>query len=983
MRVGLLGPLEVTDGGRALVIGGRRVRALLIRLAVDAGRFVPPGELARAIWTDDGPADPAHALQALVSRLRAALPGDVALELGDAGYRLGLAPEDVDLHRFEALIADPAPARLREALALWRGGLPAETDDAPYAVALGARLGELRLTAVESAASAELRLPDADARALTAELGELTAAHPLRERLGALLITALHADRRRAEALAVFERYRARLAEELGADPGPELRAAHLAALRADPAPRGNLRAALTGFVGRGEELARVAALTRERRLVTLVGPGGVGKTRLAVTAAARAPETAWLVELAAAGPGDDLAAVALHALGRHGSTPGADALANLTETLSAEPALLVLDNCEHLLDDAARLAEDLLARCPSLRILATSREPLGVLAESLLPVPPMDPATSLRLFTERAMAVQPDFDLDAERDLVIGLCRTLDGLPLAIELAAARLRVMTPGILRDRLADRFAILRGGNRTALPRHRTLLAVVEWSFDLLDDTARAAAENLAVFPGSFAADAAAALGVRTEDLDSLVDKSLLELLDGGRYRMLETIAEYGRSRLREDGRLRMVGAAHAAHFAALAARAAPALRSSEQLAWLAELAVAEDDLLAAFQHTLAADPGAALVLATDLSPFWTVRDGSAATAERLLRAVEPASSHERAPAAVADHLLHTILAGRPSKLSVTVERPGEAVGALVTALSAYLDDDPATGIAALRPWQDHPDPFTRGTIRFASGLLLSNTGGLDAVRAALAAAADAFAACGERRSLVTALGFLAQVRTAAGDFVGAAEALERSMVPAAELGAGHDRRVWLGVTHVHAGDREAARVEFEAYLARTPGGANAGTARAGLASLARLDGDLAEAARQLALAASVETGEPGLPALLRLEAGHLAGDRDGAARHLREALDLAAAMPDMLLVAAVGVGVARHRLRHGDPGTAADVLGAAHGLRGAADDAHPDVAGLREDLDRALGEAVRLDRLERGRGLPREAALRLIREAVAG
>lgn len=977
MRVGVLGPLEVLDGGRALVIGGRRVRALLIRLAVDAGRFVPVGELARAVWTGDGPGDSGHALHSLVSRLRAALPDDVPLELGEGGYRLGLRPEDVDLHRFET--ASP-----REALALWRGGLPPETDGAVYAVALGARLRELWLGAVEARVAADLRAPDADPRAITVELGALTAAHPLRERLGALLITALHADGRGAEALSAFEEYRARLADELGADPGPELRAAHLAVLRADTPARGNLRPALTSFVGRDEELSLLDGQLRRRRLVTLVGPGGVGKTRLATTAAARGNGTPWLVELAAVTPDEDLAAAALHAMGRHGTS-----LPELVEALSNGPALLVLDNCEHVLDAAARLAEDLLHRCPELRVLATSREPLGVLAESLLPVPPLEltaadggPGPAPRLFAERAAAVRPGFDLDRELGVVTDVCRTLDGLPLAIELAAARLRVMSPATLRDRLADRFAILTGGNRTALPRHRTLRAVVEWSWELLDPASREAAENLSVFPGSFDAEAAAAVGVA--EPEPLVDKSLLDLLGGDRFRMLETIREYGRSRLLRDGRTKAVGDAHAAHFRALAGRAE--LRGPRQPRWLADLAVEEDNLLTAFHHTIDTDTGTALDLATDLSPFWTVRDGSAETADRLLRALETpgARGHERAPTAFAEYLLQSILAGRTPKPPPRIDLLDDAVGAIATALLAHLDGDPGAGTTALLRWREHPDAFTRGNVRFAAGLLLANSGDIDGMRAELEAAADAFEDCGERWSLVTVLGFLAQVRTAAGDFGAAASALERSMVPAAELGVDHDRRVWLGLTHVHAGDREAAHAEFDTYLARTPNGRHAGTARVGLASLARLRGEQGKAARQLALAAEASADEAGLPTLLRLETGNLAveaGNPADAVGNLREAVDLAFAMPDMLLVAAVAVGIGRYRLREGDPGTAAEVLGAAHALRGAADEAHPDVVGLRHELDLELGEKERRARYERARALSRDEALALIRAAV--
>ncbi|HVV18704.1 MAG TPA: BTAD domain-containing putative transcriptional regulator, partial [Pseudonocardiaceae bacterium] len=374
MRVSILGPLQVASDRGAVEIGGVRLRALLVRLAVDVGRPVAIDSLVDALWPEAAPENPLASLQSLVWRLRRAVPDGQVVRSGNGWYQLDLPPDSVDVHRFErladegrrALRAGDGPLarhRLREALALWRGEPLVDVARAPYAVAVEVRLRERWLTALEDRLTADLLVGPASS--VVAELTELTAAHPLRERLCALLMRALAADGRPADALAVYTDIRRRLAEELGADPGAELRQAHLAVLRADrgPTPTGNLRAPVTSFVGRAEELGRLRGRMREGRLTTLVGPGGVGKTRLATTFAAEAAGGigggVWLVELAAVTAADDLGPAVLAVVGpREIGVPDAadDPVRRLAEALARTDTLLVLDNCEHVVAAAARL---------------------------------------------------------------------------------------------------------------------------------------------------------------------------------------------------------------------------------------------------------------------------------------------------------------------------------------------------------------------------------------------------------------------------------------------------------------------------------------------------------------------------------------------------------------------------------------------------------------------------------------------------
>ncbi|WP_435883200.1 AfsR/SARP family transcriptional regulator [Streptomyces tendae] len=695
MRYRILGTTQVLrPDGTAVPLGGARLRALLTVLALRAGRAVPTGLLVEEVWDGDPPADAPGALQALVGRLRRALGAD-SVASADGGYRLAAAPDDVDLHRFDRLagegaraLADGDPAKaavvLDDALALWRGPVLA---DLPDRTAEAARWETRHFEALRARHTAALDLGQAE-HALP-ELTALCDGHPLDEPLQALRLRALRDTGRTAEALAAYESVRRVLADRLGADPGPELRALHGGLLApADPVtpvpadappgtrtpgtrgpaaapapegfrPRGNLRARLTSFVGRDGDVETLRADLATTRLVTLLGPGGAGKTRLSQEAAEGAGDTArdgvWLAELAPVDDPADVPEAVLTAVGaretvlyRAGAeemravtaSEGQDtAVERLVEHCGRRRMLIVLDNCEHVVDAAARLTEELLARCPHLTVLATSREPLGVRGESLRPVEPLSEPAALRLLADRGAAACPGFRVDADEETAAAcaeICRRLDGLPLAIELAAARLRMLTPRQIADRLDDRFRLLTSGSRTVLPRQQTLRAVVDWSWDLLDADEREVLGRLSVFAGG--CDLAAAEAVcgpaALDALGSLVDKSLVVAApvtdrlsgDGMRYRLLETVAEYAGERLDETGGRAAAARAHLTYYRELARTTDPLLRGPRQLAAIERLEREYENLRTALRHAVAErDEQEALCLALSLVWYWQMRD----------------------------------------------------------------------------------------------------------------------------------------------------------------------------------------------------------------------------------------------------------------------------------------------------------------------------------------------------------------------
>lgn len=644
----MLGPLVVrTDTGAPVTVPDAKVRALLLDLLVNRGRPVSADRLIDDLWGDHPPRNATGTLQARVSQLRTALaraePGARALvSHGPGGYTLDVPVEVVDSNKFERLLSAARESRepvelLREALGLWRGPAYAEVADREFARAVRDRLEEQRLTATEDLLSARLKLDRGEA-AVLAEVAELVSRHPLRERLRAIQLRALYRAGRQEEALKAFAEFREALAEELGADPGPDLAELHQAILRHDPtltrAGRGKLPAPVNELIGREDDVAEAHALLGKTRLLTLIGPGGVGKTRLALEVARAVPaEQVVLVELAAVREAEVLDAVAAEVglrddvVGMPAPAVGRELSKRLAEALAARPSLLVLDNCEHLADAVAELVGLLLGEASGLRVLATSREPLGLAGEHLLEVNPLVPAAAEQLFRERAAAAAGAVD-DAEA--VAAVCRRLDGIPLALELAATRVRALGVRGLAAKLDDRFRLLAGG-RGVPERQRTLRATIDWSWELLSEDEQILLRRLAVHADTFSLEAAEEVSeLPAEVLTRLVDRSLV-VSAGGRYRLLESVAAYSLERLLESGEEPRLRRRHTAYYVSLAEQAEPHLRGGDQRLWLGRLDLESANVRLALQY---ASPLTMLRLVNAMAWYWYLR-GRLSEARRAL------------------------------------------------------------------------------------------------------------------------------------------------------------------------------------------------------------------------------------------------------------------------------------------------------------------------------------------------------------
>ncbi|MFD3994568.1 BTAD domain-containing putative transcriptional regulator [Streptomyces sp. NPDC058583] len=898
MLFGILGETRAWYGdGTEVPLGGPARRALLALLLTRPGEVVSADRLADAVDPDG--AVSAHAVQSQMSRLRKALGAGAVIEQAGAGYRILVAPDDVDAGRFERLAqegraalrtgdAEGALTPLREALALWRGpaldGLAEGETAGPAAV----RLEERRLGALEDRIEAECRT--GDPRAVVPELRELVGRHPLRERLAGLLMRALFAEGGQAAALAVFEETRRHLADALGADPSAELTALHRELLSADPTPVPVAPPAqLTAFVGRGDEVTEVAGLLRVARLVTLIGPGGVGKTRLSVEVAGLADVAAddvCFVELAPLRDTAALPQALLSALGlrENGLGMGADAqppVDRLIAALSDRMLLLVLDNCEHVVEDIAALAARLLAACPRLRVLATSREPLGITGEHLWQVKPLEPDAAVRLFTDRARAVRRG--LAADPRVVRRICAALDNLPLAIELAAARVRTLDVDDLAERLDDRLGVAARGSRTADERHRTLRAVVAWSWDLLSEDEQRAARRFTVFAGGATAAAAPRVcATDDETLESLVDKSLLERA-GGRYRMLETIAAYGAERLDEAGERASAEHAHAHWLLELLRTADPHLRRAEQLEWLPVLAAEHGNLLAAVRRSVEApEPETALRLLASAAHHLWIRGVSASVAPQAIALLERADG-DPSPGSVGlgareeyvlcqeEYVLCVLLAASGAagrrvwqRHRTTAEkaladawadgRTGRyPVALLLWMLRSASEEDPHSAFALVSSLSDCPDPWARATARYVAGFGPLGEGDTAQAERTFTAAVEGFRTLGDRWGTALALDALAGIAGGRGDLARAVALTDEALALTERIGALEDSADLLvnRGDHRFGQDAVSARADYDraAVLARRAG-SSTGLAAAlrGLGDTALHDGDAAEAER---------------------------------------------------------------------------------------------------------------------------------------
>ena len=650
LEVRLLGPFEVVVAGQPVEVPGAKRQALVACLALRAGRVVPTDTLVEALWGSELPAAPRNAVQHHVTRLRRALGTDT-IRLAADGYALEGAV--VDAIEFEELLtaaraalragdARGAADTIADALSLWRGpallGLPQST----WATAEAGRLDALRLDALEERFEAALALGEHAelASAIRAALDE----SPFRERLWGQLMLALYRSGRQADALDVFQEARRVLMDELALEPGPELRRLQEAILAHDPAiapvplaprPRGNVPAPSTSFIDREAELAQVVELLREHRLVTLTGPPGVGKSRLALEAA-RSLESelrggAWHVGLANAGSAADVVRLVTQAVDARGADPLARVVARLRDT----DAILVFDACEHVLEETARVVSAVLAECPSVRVLATSREVLHVVGEVRVIVDPLRlpdrdgsdavDAPAVELFTARARAARPGFELtDEDAWLAAEISRLVDGLPLAIELAAARVNVLGLAELVALVRRRLDLLHE-RPTSDAARAALGTLVEWSYDLLHADEKTLLHQVAVHRGGAPLPALVAAGADhgldemtvVQLLGTLVDKSIVTVSfpsADARYDLLDTVRDYALERLAERGGLSAAQKAHAEYYAALADAARAELRGPDWQACVRRLELEHDNLWAALAYARAApDPGIAIRL----------------------------------------------------------------------------------------------------------------------------------------------------------------------------------------------------------------------------------------------------------------------------------------------------------------------------------------------------------------------------------
>ncbi|GAB2934451.1 BTAD domain-containing putative transcriptional regulator [Streptomyces heilongjiangensis] len=1015
MRICFLGPLVLLgdpDGG-PLALPPPAERSLLVRLALSAGHLVPAETLIDDLWRDRAPRDPVNALQIRLSKLRRALTAlglpDDLIVTRSPGYILRIDPADVDAHRFTTLVADarhsavrsPAQAvhRYEEALALWRGPALAEFAEEPWARPEAVRLEELRLTATEERVDVVLETGESTVFAdLVGELESLTAEHPLRERLRGQLMRALYGAGRQADALDVYQRTRAELRGELGLEPSIELRNLEEAILRQDPGLRtspgrhaeetGNLPVRLSSVIGREKEVKRVQDLLGEHRLVTLLGPGGVGKTTLALEAA-RTLDTCcadgvWLVELASVDDGNRVPDTVADALGVPHGDEGVEE--QLTRCLRNREMLIVLDNCEQVVDACAWLTRDLLSSCPGVRVLATSREPLGMTGEACFAVSPLRAPPenasagevpeydAVRLFVDRARGFRPDFDPAGGDMLSIArICRALDGIPLSLELAAAWIRSLSLGEIDTRLADRFDFLVMGPRTAAARQRTLRAAADWSYRLLDEPEQVLFRRLSVFRGGFSLraveDICSGGSVPSQGvpalLTQLVDRSLVVPEDGpeARYRLLETLFHYAGLRQRERGaaEARDLADAHAAHYLGAAERAAVELRGPGQNTWLGWLTRERDNLQHAFGHCRsheAEDPDRALRMAAALGWLWYFagRRGGGAEIASVVHSAVTGSPRARGRAlqarALAERsdtcLVHPdvscarVVAESLDLLTEAGDDHGAAYSRVLLAVEGIRNEQTTPYLKllgeAVEAFTEHRDRWGNALAAFVEMELRFTLGTLDAGVATGERALADFRGLGDHRSASAIHYHLGVALQQAGRLKAALASYEGALREGHTAGLANVVQYSLariGILFLDMDDPETADRRFEEShaVARTLGADGNALAALGQAAGARQQGRLGAALAHGDRALRLLDGlnRPEWVSATHTCMGHaaeLSGDLDAALVHHTRALAAARLHPRSVALPTALEGMACVCAVRGDAEGAASLLGAA-------------------------------------------------------
>jgi predicted ATPase/DNA-binding SARP family transcriptional activator len=1013
MEFGVLGPLQVLQEGQTVRITGPRERALLAALLLRPGEVVSADRLIDLLWGDEVPGNAPNALQAVVTRLRKALGphGKDLLVTRTPGYALAVSHDQVDVHRFQGLLdqagrlldSDPATASvlLEQAFGLWRGPALQDLADQPLAQHEIGRLEELRLAALETRIEAELALGRHGE--VIGDLQSLVAVHPLRERLRGLLMLALYRAGRQADALGVYQQTRAVLGEELGLDPEPAIQALHQQILRQDPSlaapiqtrrePGHALPARISSFIGRMAELEDLRRLLARSRLLTVIGPGGSGKTSLAVEVARTAAFASHegkdavvgvrFVDLAPVVDPTQVATAVAAALGLRSGPGGAAGTPTPPEVQledfvrATQPLLLLLDNCEHLIEAVAHLTERLLRAAAGARVLATSREPLGLTGEVAWSIPGLavpDPSLpvdqlrgfdAVRLFTERATAARPGFCLDEQTGpLVAEICRRLDGLPLAIELAAARTRTLPVQEIATRLDDRFRLLTSGARTAVRRQQTLRGAIDWSYELLTEPERLLLARLSVFAASWSLEAAEAVcgddqvpaGQILELVSRLVDRSLLQPEPGpaARFRLLETIQAYATERLQERGEAAGFRRRHVEHFLRVAETAGA---HPESAGWLQALEAAIDDLRAALDWALTTGAHEILLrFAGALGWYWATWHDQEGIhwMNAILSAVQPEASPAFGRALLASAFVESYAPSQASKRRAMksvelLERFGDRSGAgrarlILAFIELMLGGEPTFAErhihTADQAFAEVHDRWGQAFAALSRFRLHLHTGSLQRSITAGHDALERFRALGDPWGIPWTTLWLGTATRMAGDLQQARRLFEEAIAAAdhlayvrctahAELGC----LAALQGAHQRAGEHQQAAAD----LASTTGVRDSVAMAANATGLiARFQGDASEAkANHLqALAVFQELGsEIGL-AYTRCCLGyadHQLGHANTAARHFGDAIILAhkSGRPDIMAAALEGLACAAAVQ---DAGTCARLLGAAQRIR---------------------------------------------------